>query len=123
VAILTPEALRERTVATVREMLTPETNAAVDDEMLPVVYSPFYQPLLDAFTALVAETRREQLEKDARAICQHCWNGHQAAFQGSPDPSYNLGWFHPTVSPGTVPCKAAALRAQDALAETEAPRA
>lgn len=43
-------------------------------------------------------------EACARAICRDCRNWRRAVF------SVDLGWHHPTVSSGTAPCDAAAIR-------------
>ena len=44
-----------RAVATVKEILTPEAYAGVSDDMIPVVFSPIYQPVHDLIRAVAAE--------------------------------------------------------------------
>ena len=61
---LTPAGLRARAIATVRNIVTPRAQADVSDDMVPVVFSPLYQPITAAFTALVTEARRAQREAE-----------------------------------------------------------
>ena len=65
---------------------------------------------IEALRAYAAQVRQEEREVCAKLLCPHCFHGAPVKFVVSPDPSFNLGWHHPTISPGTVPCKAAAIR-------------
>ena len=54
----------------------------------------------------MAVARAEQREVDAKRLCVHCDHDAPAVWR------HDLGWYHPTISPGTMPCKAGAIRAQ-----------
>ena len=82
-SLLDPEALRERARKAVTDwhrqqfphstLITHET----DD------YIALEEHILTAFTALVAEARREQIEQDKKAVCWMCREGWVLASEDS----------------------------------------